>query len=64
MRVTLCSEDDPRVYLNTDAEFCSLAKIEQHMRTLQAAKTWLIKQRQVKAQRAKAIKPVEAEEKK
>ena len=53
MRMTLYSEDEPKIYINLDGEFCNIAKIEQHIRTMQVARAWLLRQRRVKSEREK-----------
>jgi hypothetical protein len=51
MHVTLRSDDSPDVCVGTEA--CNLAKLDQHIRTLQAARRWLLTERKRLAEKRK-----------
>jgi len=53
MQVTLRSDDSPDVLIVSGNEVCSVSRLDQHIRTLQIARRWLLKERAVKAQREK-----------
>ena len=41
MQVTLRSDDNPDVVLQTGQECCGLKRLDQHIRALQTARRWL-----------------------
>lgn len=53
MRVTLRSDDSPDVVLEHGAEVCGIQKLDQHIRTLQTARRWLVRERRLKTEREK-----------
>lgn len=53
MKVTLRLDDSPDIVLEHGAEVCNIQKIDQHIRTLQAARRWLIRERRLKVEREK-----------
>jgi len=52
MNVTLRSDDSPDIRIES-TEFCDLAKLEQHIRTLQIARAWLIREWRIKREKEK-----------
>lgn len=64
MQVTLRSDDNPDVLISAN-ESANLQKLDQHIRTLQTARRWLIRETQIKRSRnaaqAKAQKQQAAE---
>lgn len=50
MNVTMRSDDGPDVRIEA-AECCNLQKLDQHIRTLQAARRWLVREKKIKRQR-------------
>ncbi len=59
MRITLRSEEAPDAYLESTGEPCNLKRLEQHIRTLVAARNWLKRELRLKAEREKAAQKTE-----
>jgi len=53
MRVTMRSDDAPDVGIEAN-EYVRLQKLGQHIRTLQAARRWLLREMRIERERAAA----------
>ena len=42
MKVTMLSEERPRIYILSNGEYCDLDRVDQHIRALQVARRWLV----------------------
>ena len=58
MNVTLRSDNDPDVVLFASNEICRLRALDQHIRTMQAARRWLAAEMRRKKPREEAAAEV------
>lgn len=62
MRVTLRSDDSPDVLIEAN-EAVRLQKLEQHIRTLNTARRWLVRENRIRRQREIAQAKVQKQQK-
>lgn len=56
MRVTLYSEDTLSVYVQSPGEPCGVVELDRHIRTLQKARQWLVRERMIRRQKEQTAK--------